>query len=148
MIAMLKAWWRRFRYVVELDGEPYLVRYRLIRTPWGGLYLHHILRSDKARHLHDHPFDFWTLIIWGSYEEFRPALREEGSTEVMRGSDPYRRSWLSLIRRRAEDLHRIELTRPCWTLFWRGPNRREWGFDTEEGWVDWKAYEAVKRTTS
>lgn len=30
----------------------------LLKTPWGYLRLHWILRADNGRDLHDHPFDF------------------------------------------------------------------------------------------
>lgn len=44
----------------------------LFETPWGSLRLHHILRSDKGRDMHDHPMDFTTFILWGSYIEVTP----------------------------------------------------------------------------
>lgn len=41
----------------------------ILRTPWGTLRLHHILRSDDDRHLHDHPFDFTSFLLTGGYLE-------------------------------------------------------------------------------
>jgi hypothetical protein len=41
----------------------------LVRTPWFTLRIHHILRSDNERDLHDHPFDFTSFIFKGSYTE-------------------------------------------------------------------------------
>ncbi len=125
--------WKRFRYVIPLDGQNYLVRYRLISTPWRGYYLHHILRSDKDRYLHDHPWDFTSLILFRGYVEYSP------------GSDPpahgiFKARWLgmgSIVRHKAEDLHRLELPNgPVWTLVTCGPRVRKWGFLTEFGWID------------
>jgi len=58
-------------------GEVYLRRFFL----WNGkltpgeykprIYLHHILRSDKDRHLHDHPWDYSSIILKGGYFETR-----------------------------------------------------------------------------
>jgi len=132
--------WKRFRHVIyDEDGDPYLVRYRLIWTPWAKLYLHHILRSDGDRHLHDHPFDFWSLIIWNGYWEVIPD-REFGTWSKMRLA-------IWLVRKKAEELHRLELfgNKPTWTLVWAGRKRRDWGFKTEDGWIHWQCYQQWKQ---
>jgi hypothetical protein len=50
--------------------KPYLHRY------YAGtfrdnkdLWLHNIRTSDSGRHLHGHPFDFWTMMLNGNYTE-------------------------------------------------------------------------------
>lgn len=133
-------YFRRFRYKVHIRGELYLVRYRLLKTPWFSIYLHHILRSDDERALHDHPFNFTSLLLWGRYTEWRPGPEgPEPEYQV-----PTHRGWLSIGRRKAADLHRITLEKPVWTLFIRGPVIREWGFQTSAGWVPYKTF--VDRT--
>lgn len=120
-------WSNRFRYAIQADHPrgPLLVRYRLISTRWGGIYLHHLMRPD--RDLHDHPWHFVSLILWRGY------------TEVLNPASPYRvvHRPLSLIRHKATDAHRLEMSRPAWSLFFVGPKVREWGFLTEGGktWV-------------
>lgn len=94
------------------------------RTPWGAIRLHHILRSDQAEALHDHPWDFCSFLLSGGYTEVRP----DGAVYHPQGS---------VVRRRAEDLHRLIIWRPVWTLVFTGPRRRTWGFQTETGWVPW-----------
>lgn len=128
----LRRYLRRFRAVISLDNSPYLTRYRLIVTRSRCIYLHHILRSDADRNMHDHPFDFTVVVLWGGYWEHAP----KGVT--WRGPG-------SIIRHSAEDLHRIEMpkNRTAWTLFIRGPKRRDWGFQTATGWVAWQDYEDV-----
>lgn len=148
---MLLRLWRRFRYVVHINGDKYLIRYRpffWVRRHWPrigwlrGLYLHHILRSDRARELHDHPFDFSTRVLWGGYWEHLLVNGEEVRVWRKPGT---------VIFHRAEDLHRLELEdgRQTWTLFWCGPKYREWGFLTKDGWVDEATYhESQKETVS
>lgn len=96
------------------DIGDYMHRW-ILHHPWGTLRLHHILRSDAAREPHDHSWDFTSLLLTGGY------------WEVFEGSRWWRPQF-SLVRRRAEDLHRVELARPVWTLVATGPERREWGF--------------------
>ena len=136
----------RHRVVPDHCGRPYLVRYYLR----GGaderpaIYLHHILRSDEDRDLHDHPWPFTSLVLLGGYWEEEPWI--EGTTpETWRSFTA--RTWrgpLSVIRHQAKDYHRVilgDVDRPAWTLVFRGPRERRWGFRTKSGWVHWKDYE-------
>lgn len=165
--AMVRAAGRKFRFVIRDEhGDAYLVRYRLI--PWGPvrLYLHHVLRSDNDRHLHDHPFDFWSLILWGGYYEELGSVAADG---VFARDPPRWRGPGTLLRRRAKQPHRLILPqrtvlcvedydgvmqhvtsvqrpRPAWTLVLRGPKRREWGFYIDDlvpvRWLPWHRYSA------
>ena len=103
-------------------------------TPWGTLRLHHILRSDEDRHLHDHPFDFTSFLLTGSYMEVQPDQE-----------DPQRhravvRPRFSIVRKKAENLHKLILDKPVWTFVIGRPKRREWGFQTERGWIHHRQY--------
>lgn len=103
----------------------------IFRTPWGTLRLHHILRSDGDRHLHDHPFDFTSLLLTGGYTEFWQDWDMGGGMTVRERYFPR----FSIVRKQAEDAHRLVLDRPLWTFVISGPKRRSWGFHTEKGWV-------------
>jgi hypothetical protein len=144
---------------------PYMLRW-IIQTPFGGVRLQKITASDRERYLHDHPFDFITFRLWndsrtglgGGYFEERPDVvqimeNRGGQTTYPFGMNiraKYHPSW-SMGFRRATDLHRLNLMWeenemgrreiPQWTLFFHGPNLRDWGFQTEEGWVQWEVYE-------
>ncbi len=109
----------------------------LLRTPWGTLRVHHILRSDDDRHLHDHPFDFTSFLLSGGYVEESAAGLEEPHGS-MRKSQRWPR--FSIVRKRAEEAHRLVLERPVWTFVISGPKRRSWGFHTESGWVNHREY--------
>ena len=50
------------------ERGPYLTRYHLLSTPWGGLYLHHFHRGDQDPDPHDHPWDFWTFPLKSYWE--------------------------------------------------------------------------------
>jgi hypothetical protein len=145
-------------------------RWRFFSTPWFGVRLHHILRSDADLELHDHPFSFLSIVLAGGYTEFTPDERPMIIPFIVRNPDLadhiVRRRWFgpgSIIFRRAEDLHRLELKkvwdetgnnagppgylpqlveRSAWTLVFRGPVRRKWDFRTDKGWVDAKAFES------
>lgn len=105
----------------------------ILRTPWGTLRLHNILRSDEDRHLHDHPFDFTSLLLTGGYDEVTP--KHFHASQLVK-------SWprFSIVRKRAEESHRLIVHKPLWTLVVSGPKRRSWGFHTEQGWIHHRDY--------
>lgn len=118
--------------------DGYLRRWE-VETPWFGVKLHKFLRSDAAP-LHDHPWDFVSLILWGRYREF--LAREPWETATPKVIE---RGWLSFAKRRATDRHRVELVkkRPVWTICVSGPRRRDWYFypigpSTEPVRVPWR----------
>jgi len=111
----------------------------ILRHPWGTLRLHHILRSDEDRHLHDHPFDFTSLLLTGGYVEITHGEMLLNGQPIL---VPLQRTWprFSIVHKRAEESHRLVLTRPVWTFVVSGPKRRSWGFHTEQGWVNHRDY--------
>lgn len=127
--------WGRFEYCSDLIAHDYMRRWRF-KTPWGMLRIHHILRSDDRDHLHDHPMDFVSFILWGGYVEYTPNL------------PPKKYGPGSVVVRRAEDLHALELCdkkRGAWTLLLTPPFRRKWGFATPDGWIPAGQYDAYKK---
>lgn len=131
---------------VVLDGALYLRRLHLVKVQLGrfgfALMLHWIFRPDPQPDLHDHPVSFLALVLRGGYLEKRArGLRTpgEGVYHVVR--------WFNILR--TTDRHRIlALARggPTVTLCFAGPKKREWGFHTPSGWVDWRTYSAPRRT--
>lgn len=107
--------------ITNAAGDVFMRRYKLLQTPWGNLYLHHFLRSDEDLCLHDHPWRFVTLILWGGYREVLPG----GARHRPPGT---------LLFRPATFRHRIECDRPAWSLVFVGTKRRAWGFWTRFGW--------------
>ncbi len=151
------------RVIHNLEGSPYLIRWTLISTPWFRIFLHKILRSDDDRDLHDHPWPFATLLLWGRYTEHVPVhTPPEWKERRFKPCKMITKSRMfgpgSLIFHKAEDCHRLDLElsaittdrgppidgywqfKPVWTLFIAGPRQREWGFHTPTGWVPWEEY--------
>lgn len=155
--------------VFDEEGALYMTRWRLVDVAWlGGIRVHRIVRSDVDREPHDHPFTFLSLILKGGY--FEASYVRDGVT--VDGDPVFRESerWFppgSLIFRRAEALHRLTLPkqlpkwtnigcddmpplveREAWTLVITGPRRRVWGFQTDEGWISWRAFLEKKKGTA
>jgi hypothetical protein len=88
--------------------KTYLRRWYLIETPWFGLKLHHILRSDQPnRGFHDHPWSFVSFKLRGSYTELRLVKNADGSDRTYR---THRRR-LTLVR--TTDMHLVDIDRPA-----------------------------------
>jgi hypothetical protein len=120
----------------RLGLDRYLTRWVLWGKRYGPgakVFLHLFHRGDAEPYCHDHPWAFWSLILWGGYWEVTP----DGA-----------RRWygpLRLLRRPAAWAHRVELPegRRCWTLVWCGEKARSWGFLCPgRGWLAWREHEA------
>lgn len=122
-------------FVIGGTERPYMLRWYLIpRNRLLNIYLHKFLRDDDDRALHDHPWNFLSIMLWGSYLEIRP--NGEGLRSRSRG-------WLSMAYRRATDRHRVILDNgPCWTVVITGPRIRDWGFHCPQGFVPWRDFVA------
>lgn len=127
----------------HLDG--YMNRYFLIpETRFGAVRIHEILTSDDDRAYHDHPFWFISIILKGSYFEWRPVY-EDGVFKFHKG---VKRDAGSVAFRRASEWHRLELfddfdgrPEPVWTLFICGQRKRVWGFlNTPKFKTKWDEY--------
>jgi hypothetical protein len=130
--------------VIGGSENPLLVRWHIWRGQ-RGIYLHKLCRSDAERHVHDHPWDFTSVILSRGYFEFHQTETDRHDTYDLVSGHFF--AWLprfSILRRRASWAHRIELlsddNSPVWTLVFRGKVRREWGFYTEHGWVHHRRY--------
>lgn len=117
---------------IYFEGDLYMRRWRIGPKSWPGLRLHHIVRSDRDRELHDHPFWFVSIMLRGSYTEHL----HDGTVTTY--SAP------RILFRSAMTLHRLELESPVWTLVFRGAYRREWGFMTRLGWIPWQLFTSAK----
>ena len=112
--------------VVDIDGEPYLLRFYIKRNGWlPGIYLHHFYMGDSDRDLHDHPWKLsGSLILTGGYIEER--LMKSGPYNVVarRKLGP---GSINIIR--GNDFHRVDLVEDrAWTIFVSGRKTKDWGF--------------------
>jgi hypothetical protein len=113
------------------DGSLYMERWWLFNPYWPveglqqfawlpfSIRVHHIVRPDADRHLHDHPWNARTIILHGEYTEQRDDNRY------------YRRQQGDTARLRFGEFHSIRYVDPhrgAYTLFITGVKRGTWGF--------------------
>ena len=110
------------------DGTDYMRRYYLSHSRWESVRLHNIIRSDPGDILHDHPWDYATALVQGSYTEVTP----QGS---VRYDAP------CVLLRKAESAHRLIVDDAMWTFIVCGKVKRRWGFWTPGGWVHWRDHQ-------
>lgn len=133
---------RRPDFQVGGPADPYLNRWFVIpRNRWFNVYLHEFKRDDDDRALHDHPWWWCSVMLYGAYHEHTIAAggihrRRFFEAPGIRFGGPTR-------------AHRIELLRmpftdapaPCWTLFITGPRMRMWGFHCPDaGWIPYHEF--------
>ncbi len=144
--------WRPWQTVMRARAEANSTRaWRFAAWAAGllpNLYLHHFLRDDDDRALHDHPSCAASLMLDGSYIEhtidkggihrrcefWAGALRFLPTRHTHRIELPTAKRWVA-------GTGVVRSSIPCWTLFLMGPNVRAWGFHCpERGWVPWKQF--------
>jgi len=105
----------------DSDGN-YLIRWRVVQTPWGGLYVHRFERPDPRATLHDHPWPFLAVVLRGGYVERRL------DPETMKVNEDRSVRWFN--RMRTHDAHAIVrlLRVPTWTVLLVGRRVRTWGY--------------------
>jgi hypothetical protein len=127
--------------IVSKEGEVHFRRYRVLITPWFDIYLHHILKSDQDKDMHDHPFSFKSLILSGAYQEIcerHPDFSKLEIKEYLMGD---------VVSHCGEDIHKISLlTDSVWTLVFASKHYRMWGyrFNKDKHWIDFDTYRRLK----
>ena len=119
--------------------NPYMRRWHIIpRNKWFNIYLHHFLRDDDDRALHDHPWHSLSIMLAGSYLEHLPGgvIRtvNAGSVKFRKATHMHR---IQLFKERTYEHSTVffrEVPRPVWTIFITGRKIREWGYDCPQGW--------------
>ena len=132
------------RYIGRLDrpqdliirgeqGEEYLHRWHVNdRNSDANVYFHIQTMSDPERPLHDHPWDNFSVILSGGYNEVIQQTPPRGPIITLK-----RRKGATVFRH-AEIAHRLILPREfkyTMTQFSTGPKTREWGF-----WINYRWY--------
>lgn len=95
-------------------------RWRLIQTPWFGLYVHFVYREDLDPYPHDHPWRFARMVLRGGYDEEYYG-QKIGATTRLR---PFRPGLVP-----TSAFHRITSVLPgTVSLVLVGRKHRVWGF--------------------
>jgi hypothetical protein len=131
--------------VAELGTKIYLRRFYLSpRWRWlpFRIFLHHIFLSDK-RVLHSHPWSFISLLLSGSYKEIiQDGFTAIGKHKVELTVDRFVKAG-ALLLNPLTHIHRLELTKPMWTLVFASKAKQMWGFYPPEKnyqFVPWREY--------
>lgn len=133
-----------YYHITSSDGsEVYMYRYWLFnpyplhssgKKNWFpiSIRLHHIMRKDHDRDMHDHPWNARTFILRGSYTEVRPYIQVFDSDGVVQYSDDklYERHAGQTATLKYGEYHRILQVSDggVWTMFITGKYRGTWGF--------------------
>jgi len=128
------------------SGEIYMERYWLLpfnKDSSTNIRIHHTMRSDTDRALHDHPWPSTSIVLKGGMWEIIPKNQLQHPSL---DDTEFERHWRKpgdVIRRSAQDRHRLEIPqgKSCWTMFIMGMSEQDWGFyDKDDGWVYWRTY--------
>lgn len=105
----------RWKEPLRQGDTIYLYRWTLIFFGYS-IRLHHWICSDVGPHLHDHPFDFISIVIKGRYTNVTP----NGRIDVQAPSVWYARG---------DKTHRLEIPKEgAWTILLCSRPYRKWGF--------------------
>jgi hypothetical protein len=92
--------------------------------------IHHILREDRGRHPHDHPFDARTILLRGFYIETRNGegfFRQPGDTATIDFGEYHH-------------INRVS-RKGVWTLFIMGRRKGVWGFLVDGAKIPYTSYD-------
>lgn len=130
-----------FKPVLEIKSQTGILHFRrwcILKTPWFDVYLYGIYQADKDKHLHDHPWDYTSYIIYG---EFVEKSLDEGITKYHKCRAG------QVVKNKAERFHKINtlMTPSVYTLFITGKPRRDWGYLIHTGlWLQHDEYRRRK----
>lgn len=133
-------------------ADPTYWRFFVIpRNRWFNVYLHS-WHHDDAQHHHDHRAANISILLSGEYSEERFIRRPREGLPLPPTKTIQLSKWRPKFRLAATP-HRVVLPRnedgksiPCWSLFIKFPDTRDWGFWTNFGplktakWMPWQDY--------
>jgi hypothetical protein len=102
-------------FMQRIKIPDYVTRFKIIQTPWFGVWIHKFDHGDSRATLHDHPASFVSLVLRGGYIEIRPT-----GPRIIRH--------INIMR--IKDCHYISnlLRTPTWTLLLIGRQKKRWGY--------------------
>jgi hypothetical protein len=123
-------------------GKLHFRRFRLLSTPFGSIYVHHILQSDTDKYMHDHPWSFVSFILEGAYTEECSYPPYDAFVSTSYVNQYYSGD---LVFHRASDSHKITLiSDQVWSLVFVSKPFRQWGYSTPRGWLNNEEYRKYK----
>lgn len=114
-------------------GKLHFRRWQILKTPWFSIWLHGIYAADEDKHLHNHPWDFKSMVLKGSYIE-----------ETQHGFITQKP--LKFNSRNGNSFHKIHklLTPVVYTIFFVTKQKRQWGYLVDGDFIDNETYRKMK----
>lgn len=130
-------------------GVLHFRRWRIFSCKLFNIFIHEISKADLDLHLHNHPWNFASIILWGSYIE---ELKCNNKT-ALRTHKPF-----SFAYRTKNQFHKIKEILPLfkilkisiksdkiYTLFFTGKRRNDdWGYSVNGIFIDNIEYRQMK----
>ena len=115
------------------EGKLHFRRWEILKTRWFSIYIHGIYAADQDKHLHNHPWDYKSIVLKGSYIE-----------ETNNGVNLLK--FGTVTSRNGKDYHKIKtlLTKSVYTLFIVSPAKRVWGYQVDGSWMNHEEYRKLK----
>lgn len=113
-------------------GELHFKRWQIFSCRFFSIYIHGIYKADEDFYLHDHPWNYFSILLKGYFtERVKDKTRPGKYLDNILGPG-------SFVFKKAEDFHKIQQLRSpsIYTLFIAGRRRREWGYDVQGTWID------------
>ncbi len=102
-------------------------RWRIIHTPWFGIYLHKWNKPDPRPTQHNHPWSFFSVILRGEYTEKRKEPNLVWRYNVIK--------WLNIVPRTV--FHAVSSVTPeTISLMFVGKTHEDWGYWNDLGYGD------------
>ncbi len=139
----------------RFDGKTYLSRFGFGFKNVASVLVHKMEAPDPGPDLHNHPWWFITIPLWGGYIEQRTHedlavqyAKEAESGYPYRGTVEVRKPFRPKLMRLSQ-CHTITDLRKktAWSLVITGPVKRDWGYFTSGGFMPHEEYEAGLQAT-
>jgi len=121
-------------------GELHFQRWVLFALPFLRIYLHKICLPDYDEHMHDHPWNFISIILKGGYlEKFSNGPNYD--IVSYNHNNPG-----TIVKRNREQVHKIEklFKISSWSLVLAWGEYQIWGYRIGSEWVDHILYRLMK----
>lgn len=114
------------REIKSKEGTLHFQRYLIWENRFFNLYLHKIYEPDKDPFIHNHPWNFFGIILSGSYTEERDPIFNKN---ILKKRNPF-----SILMGGVGYFHKIKtIHEPVTTLFFTGKKRYPWGYKDIKG---------------
>jgi len=88
--------------------KGFLKRFTILKVGNLHVRLHQILDIDRSTVLHNHPFNYVSIVLWGGYSDYTKIKGKNCDMTVSKT----KHKWLSVIKRKHTAWHRITDVKP------------------------------------